>query len=79
MRNQRYGRIVNTTSGSGIYGSFGQLNYSSAKMGLIGFTKTLSKEGKSRNILVNAIAPIAATAMTKTVFQKEILDQISPK
>merc|ERR1719189_3505196 len=61
MREKNYGRIVNTASSSGIYGSFGQANYATAKLGLHGFTQTLAKEGVKRNIRVNSIAPQAAS------------------
>ncbi|CAI0692218.1 Putative short-chain type dehydrogenase/reductase Rv0148 [Serratia quinivorans] len=64
MRQQKYGRIVFTTSSSGLYGNFGQANYSAAKMGLVGLMQTLSLEGVKNNILVNCLAPTAATAMS---------------
>ena len=64
MRSQKYGRVINIASPAGIYGNFGQANYSAAKLGLHGFTNALSKEGASKNILVNTIAPLAATRMT---------------
>ena len=67
MRAQGYGRIINTSSGSGLYGSFGQANYSAAKLGINGFTLTLAKEGEKNNIRVNSIAPVAASRMTETV------------
>ena len=62
MREKNYGRIVNTTSNSGLLGNFGQSNYGAAKMGLVGFTRVLANEGAKRNIKVNAIAPVAKTA-----------------
>ncbi|MGD9797193.1 MAG: SDR family NAD(P)-dependent oxidoreductase [Acidimicrobiia bacterium] len=68
MRAQGYGRVVNTTSASGLLGNFGQANYAAAKMGLWGLTKVLSIEGASHGILVNAIAPIALTRMTEEMF-----------
>jgi NAD(P)-dependent dehydrogenase (short-subunit alcohol dehydrogenase family) len=68
MRAQGYGRVINTTSASGLLGNFGQANYAAAKMGLWGLTKVLSIEGASHNILVNAIAPIALTRMTEEMF-----------
>jgi NAD(P)-dependent dehydrogenase (short-subunit alcohol dehydrogenase family) len=64
MRDQGYGRIVNTSSNSGILGNFGQANYGAAKMGLVGFTNVLAIEGAKHNIKANAIAPIAFTRMT---------------
>lgn len=65
MREQGYGRVINTSSNSGIIGNFGQSNYGAAKMGLVGFTRVLAAEGAKYNIKVNAIAPIARTRMTE--------------
>jgi NAD(P)-dependent dehydrogenase (short-subunit alcohol dehydrogenase family) len=65
MQEQRYGRIINTSSSSGILGSFGQSNYGAAKMGLVGLTRVLAIEGERYNIKVNAIAPVAVTRMTE--------------
>ncbi|HKY14981.1 MAG TPA: SDR family oxidoreductase [Microthrixaceae bacterium] len=65
MREQGYGRIVNTSSNSGILGNFGQSNYGAAKMGLVGFTRVLANEGRKYNIKANAIAPVAKTRMTE--------------
>jgi NAD(P)-dependent dehydrogenase (short-subunit alcohol dehydrogenase family) len=67
MREQGYGRVVNTSSGSGILGNFGQTNYGAAKMGLVGFTRVLAAEGAKYNIKANAIAPLARTRMTEEV------------
>jgi NAD(P)-dependent dehydrogenase (short-subunit alcohol dehydrogenase family) len=64
MREQGYGRVINTSSSSGIIGNFGQANYGAAKMGLVGFTNVLAQEGRKYNIKVNAIAPVALTRMT---------------
>lgn len=64
MRAQRYGRIINTTSASGLFGNFGQANYGAAKAGLLGLTRVLAQEGDAVNIRVNAIAPLARTRMT---------------
>ena len=66
MREARYGRIVFITSSHGLYGAFGQANYSSAKSALVGLTKTLAKEGASRGILVNCLAPGAGTSPNPT-------------
>ena len=65
MREQGYGRIVNTTSASGIFGNFGQANYGAAKMGLVGLARVLAQEGAKYNIKANAIAPVARTRMTE--------------
>jgi NAD(P)-dependent dehydrogenase (short-subunit alcohol dehydrogenase family) len=65
MREQSYGRIVNTSSNSGILGNFGQANYGAAKMGLVGFSRVLAAEGRKYNIKANALAPIARTRMTE--------------
>jgi len=65
MREQGYGRIINTSSGAGIFGNFGQTNYGAAKMGLVGLTRVLAVEGAKYNIKANAIAPIARTRMTE--------------
>ena len=64
MREQGYGRVVNTSSNSGLLGNFGQANYGAAKMGLVGFTRVLAAEGAKYDIKVNALAPVAATRMT---------------
>jgi NAD(P)-dependent dehydrogenase (short-subunit alcohol dehydrogenase family) len=68
MRSQKYGKIINTASVAGIFGNFGQANYSAAKLGLHGLTNTLAKEGSAKNICVNTVAPMAATRMTKGEF-----------
>jgi NAD(P)-dependent dehydrogenase (short-subunit alcohol dehydrogenase family) len=65
MRDQGYGRIVNTSSGAGIFGNFGQTNYGAAKMGLVGFSRVLAVEGAKNNIKANCIAPVARTRMTE--------------
>jgi NAD(P)-dependent dehydrogenase (short-subunit alcohol dehydrogenase family) len=67
MREQGYGRVVNTASGSGLFGMFGQANYAAAKMGLVGLTRVLANEGAKYNIKANAIAPIAYTRMTEEI------------
>jgi hypothetical protein len=82
MQQRKYGRIVFTTSSSGLYGNFGQANYGAAKMGLVGLTRVLAQEGARSNIKANAIAPIARTRMTEDLLgpMGEQLDpeQISP-
>ncbi|HZZ34040.1 MAG TPA: SDR family NAD(P)-dependent oxidoreductase [Phenylobacterium sp.] len=79
MREQNYGRIVCTTSSSGLYGNFGQSNYGAAKLGIIGFMNTLKLEGQKNNIHVNAIAPVAATRMTENLMPPEILAHLKPE
>ena len=78
MREKNYGRIINTGSNAGIFGAFGQVNYSTAKLGLWGFTQSLAKEGAKRNIRANCIAPLAGTRMTATVMPKEVVDALAP-
>lgn len=79
MRQQRYGRIVMTTSSSGLYGNFGQSNYAAAKMALVGLMQTLALEGEKYGIRVNALAPTAATQMTQGVLSNEALAHLDPK
>jgi NAD(P)-dependent dehydrogenase (short-subunit alcohol dehydrogenase family) len=79
MREANYGRIVVTTSSSGLYGNFGQANYGSAKLGLAGLMQTLKLEGAKHDIRVNAIAPVAATRMTEDIFPPEIFDKFQPR
>ena len=78
MRAQGYGRIVMTTSSSGLYGNFGQANYGAAKMALVGLMQTLAIEGEKYGIRVNCLAPTAATAMTGDVLSPEALAQLDP-
>jgi len=78
MRGQRYGRIVMTTSSSGLYGNFGQANYAAAKMGLVGLAQTLAIEGAKYGIRVNCLAPTAATPMTQGVLSEESLRLLDP-
>ncbi len=78
MRAQQYGRIVNTTSSSGLYGNFGQSNYGAAKMALVGLMQTLSIEGAKDGIRVNCLAPTAATAMTEGLLPAPVLEKLAP-
>ncbi|KAF9790898.1 multifunctional beta-oxidation protein [Thelephora terrestris] len=78
FQKQKYGRILTTASGVGIYGNFGQANYSTAKAAIIGLTRTLAIEGKKYNILANVIAPSAGTAMTMTIWPREMVDAFKP-
>ena len=79
MREQEYGRIVMTTSSSGMYGNFGQSNYGAAKMAVLGFMNTLGLEGAKKNVRVNALAPTAATRMTEDLMPEELLALLSPE
>ncbi|CAD6500417.1 BgTH12-07594 [Blumeria graminis f. sp. triticale] len=78
FRKQNFGRVINTASAAGLFGSFGQCNYSAAKLAMVGFTETLAKEGAKYNIRANVIAPIAASRMTQTVMPSEILESLKP-
>ncbi|KAG9074843.1 hypothetical protein FS749_013540, partial [Ceratobasidium sp. UAMH 11750] len=78
FQKQKYGRIVTTASGVGIYGNFGQANYSTAKAAIIGLTKTLAIEGSRYGIISNCIAPSAGTAMTATIWPEEMVKAFSP-
>lgn len=78
MREQGYGRVINTSSNSGLLGNFGQANYGAAKMGLVGFTRVLAAEGAKYNIKVNAIAPVAKTRMTEELLGS-MAEQLDPK
>ena len=79
MRARRFGRIVMTTSSSGLYGNFGQANYGAAKMALVGLMQTLALEGEKYGIRVNCLAPTAATAMTDGVLAPEALAHLAPE
>ncbi len=79
MRERNYGRIVMTTSSSGLYGNFGQANYSAAKMALVGLMQTLSIEGAKNDIRVNCLAPTAATRMTEHLLPEAVLKLFGPE
>ncbi|GGI04149.1 SDR family NAD(P)-dependent oxidoreductase [Egicoccus halophilus] len=78
FKEQGFGRIVNTTSPAGLFGNFGQANYASAKMGLVGLTRTLAIEGARAGINVNIVAPLAASRMTETILPPEALEKLDP-
>lgn len=78
MVEQGHGRVVMTTSGSGLYGNFGQSNYGAAKLGLVGLTRTLAIEGARKGITANAIAPLARSQMTEGVMPDELLARLDP-
>lgn len=79
MNEQKYGRIVMTTSSSGLYGNFGQSNYGAAKMALVGLMQTLSLEGAKNDIRVNCLAPTAATRMTEGLMPEAVLAALKPE
>ncbi len=79
FKDQGYGRVINTTSGSGLYGNFGQANYSAAKMGQVGLTRTLAIEGAKYGITANVIAPIAASRMTEDIMPPQLLAKLEPE
>jgi NAD(P)-dependent dehydrogenase (short-subunit alcohol dehydrogenase family) len=78
MQGQNYGRVVMTTSSSGLYGNFGQANYGAAKMAVAGLMQTLSIEGEKHNIRVNCLAPTAATRMTEGLMPEQVLKALEP-
>jgi NAD(P)-dependent dehydrogenase (short-subunit alcohol dehydrogenase family) len=79
MKAQEYGRIINTTSSSGLFGNFGQSNYGAAKMALVGLMQVLSIEGLKYNVRVNCLAPTAHTRMTEGLMPEAVLEQLNPK
>ena len=79
MRAQNYGRIVVTTSSSGLYGNFGQSNYGAAKMGVIGMMNTLAQEGAKNDVKINALAPTAGTRMTEGLIPEKAFDLMTPE
>ena len=79
MRESGYGRIVMTTSAAGLYGNFGQTNYSAAKMGLVGLMNSLKLEGEKYNIKVNTVAPIASTRLTSDILPPDLQEKMNPE
>lgn len=79
LRAKAYGRVVVTSSNSGIYGNFGQANYGGAKLAVVGFMNALRLEGQKYNIMVNALAPVAGTRMTESLMTPEVLDKLRPE
>ena len=78
MVEQNYGRVIMTSSSSGVYGNFGQTNYGAAKLGVVGLMNSLKIEGQKYNIKVNSLIPVAATRMTESLMPKEALEKLQP-
>ena len=76
---QNFGRVIMTSSNSGMYGNFGQANYSAAKMGLVGLANTLAIEGKKKNIHTNVIIPTAASRLTEDILPPDLFQQLKPE
>jgi len=79
MKEKGYGRIVMTTSAAGLYGNFGQSNYTAAKLALVGFMNTLKIEGKKYDIKVNTIAPVAASRLTEDILPPDLFEKLKPE
>ena len=79
MREQKYGRIILTTSAAGLFGNFGQANYSAAKLALLGMMNTLKLEGEKYNIKVNTVAPVAATRLTEDILPPDLFERLKPE
>ncbi|MEW6442119.1 MAG: SDR family oxidoreductase [bacterium] len=79
MRDNGYGRIVMTASGTGLFGNFGQTNYGAAKLGLVGFMNSLRIEGAKYNVKVNTLAPVAATRLTEDIMPPEVFKKLNPE
>ncbi len=79
MRQNHYGRIVFTTSGAGLFGNFGQTNYSSAKMALVGLMNTLKMEGQKYSVLANTVSPMAASRLTQDILPPPMLEKLTPE
>jgi NAD(P)-dependent dehydrogenase (short-subunit alcohol dehydrogenase family) len=79
LKEQKYGRVVSTASGSGLYGNFGQTNYAAAKLGIVGLTRSLAIEGAKYGITANAIAPVASSRMTEDIMPPQLLERLQPE
>ena len=79
MKEKGYGRIVMTTSAAGLYGNFGQTNYSAAKLAIVGFMNSLKQEGAKYNIKVNTVAPLAASRLTEDILPPDLFEKMKPE